>query len=727
MQVTHNNYTFSPATYSVIENGNLILEVGLAEIIISPAPGYSVSAGDFTISPTFSNPNVDYVTFTQSGDNVSCKIYFLPNAEMPSANLTIPLCIIGQANVDLILIGGIYNTIVGDNVSPSSQSNIAYSGSGSPGQTIPLFTESFSADSGYWMSVSPTAQIIEGNQSNYTINQTPVYNASNELISISYDVLYTFPLNDFLEDQIQFVVPKAARIYVPSQNISNWSIPTGIVPELGATRLLSVSGEEGAVYSIVISDGTANTNIASNVVMDSSGSAQYNINFPENTTGANISWSLEISGDLDAGLNPFIYITQSSVVQGIWEPETSTVLQGGFSVQNTGDYIIEPPVGSDTGEVLIQWLISSNNDVPLSIAQNVGNMPWENGEAVVKQVEQASNGSAIIADTSGIEIGMRFSADGSAAAPLDATVTAVLSSSITYSPVSVTIDDPINITFTNSNGFDFNPSQLSAELLDPPTSATVEGVITINRFGDTDTVFKLNLDNLLEVVSLTPVRLSTNTKPDAACCDTPTSYFIDANTLADATKIFEDNAGQILAQGSLNYSDGNGYRLWSGTEFSNTIQNCATNNCGIFGPFILNIEVDGVSDEACCNRTTTAVYLDTNSLDTATTMYLNTDKDPVTFSGSYSNGSVWRVYDAPNKEFTTPSANCPACATSLILCYASKDVKELCCGRGISVQRWVAQGETFANNNGLFMNPGLTTPATLGYYSDNVGCNIIPE
>ena len=723
MQVTHNNYTFSPATYSVIENGNLILEVGLAEIIISPAAGYSVNAGDFSLSPNFSDPNVDNVTFTQSGDNVSCKIYFAPSAEMPSANLTIPLCIIGQANVDLILISGTYNTIVGANVSPSSQSNIPYSGSGSPGQTIPLFTESFSADSGYWMSVSPTAQIIEGNQSNYTINQTPVYNASNELISISYDVLYTFPLNDFLEDQIQFVIPKAAQIYVPSQNISNWSIPTGIIPELGSTRLLIVSGEEGAVYSIVLSDGTTNTPIASNVVMGSSGSAQYNIDFPENTTGANISWSLEISGDLDPGLDPFIYITQSSVVQGIWEPKTSTILQGGFSVQNTGDYILEPPVGSDTGEVSIQWLISSNNDVPLSITQNVGNMPWENGEPVVKQVAQASNGSAIISDTSGIEIGMRFSADGSTTAPLDATVTAVLSSSITYSPASVTIDDPINITFTNSNGFDFNSSQLSAELLDPPTSATVEGTIIVNRFGDTDTVFKLNLDNLLEVVSLTPARLSRNTKPDEACCDTPSTYFIDANTLADATKIFDDNAGQVLAQGSLYYSDGNGYRLWSGTEFSNSIQNCATNNCGVFGPFILNIEQNGTSDEACCNKTTTSVYLDTNSFDTATTMYLNADKDPATLSGSYSDGNIWRLYDAGNSQFTTVSAACPTCATSLILCYASKDINDLCCGKGISVQRWVASGETFANNSGLFMNSDLSTPATLGYYSDNVGCS----
>jgi len=83
-------------------------------------------------------------------------------------------------------------------------------------------------------------------------------------------------------------------------------------------------------------------------------------------------------------------------------------------------------------------------------------------------------------------------------------------------------------------------------------------------------------------------------------------------------------------------------------------------------------------------------------------------------------------YDGQTGLFLTPAINCPGCSQSLFLCYAAKSADDLCCGNATTVQVWVAQGETFLNNSGLYQDASLTTAAPNGFYSDNTCFNIIP-
>ena len=64
---------------------------------------------------------------------------------------------------------------------------------------------------------------------------------------------------------------------------------------------------------------------------------------------------------------------------------------------------------------------------------------------------------------------------------------------------------------------------------------------------------------------------------------------------------------------------------------------------------------------------------------------------------------------------------CPSCYVTLNLCYGST-ADALCCGSATPAVVYVAPGETFASNSGLYSDNTLTTVATSGYYSDDVSC-----
>ena len=131
--------------------------------------------------------------------------------------------------------------------------------------------------------------------------------------------------------------------------------------------------------------------------------------------------------------------------------------------------------------------------------------------------------------------------------------------------------------------------------------------------------------------------------------------------------------------------------------------------------------------EANIVQTTTLVYLNTNSLSTATEMYLNVPGNPpATLSGTYSDGSVYRNYDGVSGVFLTEAVNCSTCSKALFLCYAAKSAQDVCCNTTTTVQVWVALGETFANNSGIYQDSALSIPAPNGFYSDNTCFNITP-
>jgi hypothetical protein len=213
---TINNYTFSDVQFTVPENSFISDTSATAVITISPLTGYTATASDFALEQGFSNQYVQSVTFTQDGDNVLCTVTFVTSAVMPSANVTIPLCVIGSAEVVEITIAGTVSAVVGTNVTgDTTETDTPYSNSGAIGETESLFTRTYNAASGYYWSVTPSINVTQGNQSNYNIVQTPTFDSNNRLTNISYDVNYIYPNNSISGDHISIRVPNAKEIYAP--------------------------------------------------------------------------------------------------------------------------------------------------------------------------------------------------------------------------------------------------------------------------------------------------------------------------------------------------------------------------------------------------------------------------------------------------------------------------------------------------------------------------------
>lgn len=504
-----NNYTFSDVTYTIAE-GDLITTGtgGVAVITISPISGYTLDVADFSLAPGFSNSYVNSVVFSQDGSNVRVTVNLTAGTVMPSSNLSIPLCILGSGEVDLVTIAGKYSSVVGSNVTPTSETNIVYSNSGSVGESELLFSKTYTADSGYYFDIIPTAQILAGNQSNYNIVQTPTYDIGGQLTALQFDVNYIYPNNDTSGNEIKFTA-QAKQIYVPVQEITRWNILNSVIPVLGENRTLYVWGEAGATYSITLSDGTTVQNIATNITIGSNGLDQYLVTFGPNALNNNVTWTFTISGDISGTLPTTITLTQAQQIEGTFLPKASSVFSGGFSVVNNGDYLAIPTEDTSEAIVSIEWLITSTDGNVITISEPpVSQIAWDNQDSITQQVISAAAGTATLTSTTGLVAGMRFNADGSVGAPLDYEIVSVDSpTQITYTPTDLVIveipGETIGIGFTDANGFLFDTSNLvTAFANDERTAVTISGDINVEIFGDEDTSFYLDLEQVLDVLPI---------------------------------------------------------------------------------------------------------------------------------------------------------------------------------------------------------------------------------
>ena len=143
MPTSINNYSFTDIQYTVPENSLVFTVFPTAQLTIVPNSGYTAVATDFSLDPSFSDPAVQGVTFTQSGLNVLVTATFATSFVMPMANYTINLCIIGDATSAKIDISGTVTASVGANVTGgSSEVNTPYTNDGAFGESELLFSRS---------------------------------------------------------------------------------------------------------------------------------------------------------------------------------------------------------------------------------------------------------------------------------------------------------------------------------------------------------------------------------------------------------------------------------------------------------------------------------------------------------------------------------------------------------------------------------------------------------
>lgn len=337
---TINNYTFSPVSFQVEEQSDIIDSIGqnFATITIYPNDGFAVSASDFSANG-YDESYIDSVEFVQSGNNVVCNVFFVAGITMPSANVNLPLCIIGQGVVNEITIAGTFTANIGPNITgDGTELNTPYSNSGAFAETELLFSKTYSAAANYYLDIGSGMQVVEGNANNYTINQVPSY-TNDYLTSITYNVNYTYPSQSISGDRIAIRLISAKEIFIPpTPKITKWCFfPKSVCLKgysnpaaMGETKRFRIFGDEGAVFSLTLTDDNVDTGPntftptvnglpATNITMPSEGYVDALITFPSivgqptySIPGNWVTYTALLTGDISSEINPApqLYFTQ---------------------------------------------------------------------------------------------------------------------------------------------------------------------------------------------------------------------------------------------------------------------------------------------------------------------------------------------------------------------------------------------------------------------------------
>jgi hypothetical protein len=525
MPITLNNYTFSNVVFEIQENTNVSLQHATGVVTISPVDGYSVTASDFSLDPSFSDPNVTSVVFTQSGDNVLCTVTFDTSFVMPSANVDIDLCIIGQGVAVEKSISGFVTATVHQQLDAGSgnETLTPYSNTGVIGSVETLFTRTYTADTGYYFLNQPIVSIITGNQANYNIVQTPTYDANNNVTSYLVTVNYQYPTSDVSGNFIKIDVPKTlvGVIYSPQPRLTGYIFNTSAISNVEEVRTLTVAGEPGTTFSATLNDGTTTTTIINNEDIGSNGRYNHDITFPELTKGSpNVTYTITLStSEIDAieQPNPITIKQLNEVDIEIDVTNPPTPISGWPAVEPKVTYkaLSATPFINDTSKSSGAWLIEINEDIsPFSgtgaftVDKQVELSDFAEAVTIQGIVDGAKTVSTtlVLEDTTGILAGDKFNYvpwdqdHDPLIAPFTYEVVSVDSATnLTITP-GITIPDDTRLIFTRSNGNIINILESDVTLVNSATVNIKFNAAVVN-YGDTNETFNLDLSN---IISYTP-------------------------------------------------------------------------------------------------------------------------------------------------------------------------------------------------------------------------------
>lgn len=520
MPTTLNNYTFSDVTYSIEENADIATALGVsyATITISPVTGFTVTATDFSIDPSFSSSYVDSVVFSQSGDNVICTINFATGITMPPNNLTIPLCIVGEGVIKKITLRGKLIATVGSNVTGDSTENTNYLATGHYGVSELLFSRTYNAASGYYWNSMPVINITAGNVSDYNIITTPTFDVNNRLTNISYDINYIYPNVNASANIINISVPSTQEIYNPLPNITGYLFDRSSLGISGGVRRLTVFGVPGTEFSATLNDGSTTTTIISSEVLDSNGKYEYDITFPALGIGdPNVTYTIELTGDYVSTIeqpNPFTIQQLQNVTIEIGIANEPTPISG-WPIVNPK--VINKALSTSPYENIFDseniWLLEINENITptsgtgtFTINKQVDANDFDNTEVIYGSIDgdQTATTTLVLTDTTGILPGDRFNnvyieTDKLSLAPFKYEVVSVDSGTqLTITP-AITTKDGGNIGFSRSNGNIIEILNSEVSLVDPST-VNIKFNVAVLNCGDTDILFNLDLSNIISYI-----------------------------------------------------------------------------------------------------------------------------------------------------------------------------------------------------------------------------------
>tara|TARA_R110002072_G_scaffold99681_4_gene219247 strand:+ start:928 stop:2955 length:2028 start_codon:yes stop_codon:yes gene_type:complete len=603
MPITINNYSFTPVTYDVPEAHGISEEVGVATLTIIPNEGYTATASSFSLDASFSNQYVSTVTFAQSGLNVICSVTFLPGVIMPSSNVTIPLCIVGEGNINALPISGTFTANVEAGIiGNGTETDTPYSASGLEGTQVSLFTRSYSAPAGMFISYQ-TPQITVGNQSNYTFPTTQTFDALGNLIAISYDFKYLFPGVGVSGDKlfIKGINVYALRLPQPSE-VTGYSTLPVFVNSAGTAFPWNVFGVDGASFSASMTDGVDTVTIATNVIIGTGGVSSQLIDFPTYSGAAYRDWVLTLTGDLQS---PFLQTNPATIRQYALNTTTLTASSANGIVGFTPVLSSLPALQQYATPMV--YPVSWNLSVPAGTIISERTPTLFDVTEVISVFAQATTAQSNVSslDITNLEVlygplqvGDRFNINAPSStfgqAPFAYTVTAINSATnISVSP-NITVAALDTLRFYRTNGTAFSLTNATFTQVDNQ-NITLDFNLETSATGDVSTTLTLDLDN---IITFAPAVSCSATIPSGGVGVTDNSvaldpaggivcFLVDPIGVPDKFEIIHGNAnGTKVATSGMNTTGNSGpFDNTFGTEPTNVVPSVieATNTLQFIG------------------------------------------------------------------------------------------------------------------------------------------------
>jgi len=519
MPTSINNYAFTDIQYTVPENSLVFPVFPTAQLTIVPNSGYTAVATDFSLDPSFSDPAVQGVTFTQSGLNVLVTATFATSFVMPMANYTINLCIIGDANSAKIDISGTVTASVGANVTGgSSEVDTPYANDGAFSESELLFSRSYAAATNYYWNPEqalPSANIVTGNQSNYNIIQTPTYNSSNQLTAIQFDFKYIYPNLSVTGDHINISVPRTAVQYLPLPKIASYEMDLSPISNPATFRRLTLFGTPGTSFGVSMTDGTTGTIIVPTTTMPAGGVFSTNVTFPELVKGnPNVTYTISITGSNVSGMaqsNPFTIRQLNEVLLIFGKVSNVPTPISGFpspSPRTTFNALTNNPNSDALSTGVFRVDVDSNispfnGTGTFAVIKQVELSDFTNTELIIGLPSSAQTATTTLAlvDTTGILVGDEITTQfGGSPGIILSTVASVDSATQLTVSTAMTVINQQPLLFTRANQNAFTIISSNVTLINSLT-VNLKYSIAITRFGESSKTFNLDLSN---IISYTP-------------------------------------------------------------------------------------------------------------------------------------------------------------------------------------------------------------------------------
>ena len=585
-----NNYSFSNAVFNIQEGTVINDQVPNATITISPLPGYTAVATDFSLDPSFSDNAVQSVVFTQDGLNVRCTVTFNIDFVMPSSNYTIPLCVIGETNVNALPISGTFTANINANViGNGAETDTPYSASGLEGTEVSLFTRSYSAPPGMFIGAGTGPQMVVGNQSNYTFETTNTFDSLGNLIAISYDFKYLFPGVGVSGDKIDIkgINVYALRLPQPAE-VTGYSTLPVFTQFSGGNFSWNVFGVEGGSFSASMTDGVDTINIASNATFGTGGVSSQLIDFPTYSGATYRDWVLTLTGDIQS---PLPQANPATIRQYALNTTTLTASSANGIVGFTP--VLSSLPALQQYDTSMTYPVSWNLSVPagtiinkrLPIVYDVTEAISIFAEAASAQSNVSSIDIAYLQESYGtLQVGDRFNINAPLTtfgqAPFPYEVTAINSpTNISVSP-NITVANRDALRFYRTNGTAFNLTNAVFTQVDNQ-NITLDFNLEITATGNVSTTLTLDLDNMIDFA---PAVACNATIPSGGAGVTDNSialdpaggivcFLVDPIGVPDKFEIIHGNAnGTKVATSGMNTTGNSGpFDNTFGTEPTNVV------------------------------------------------------------------------------------------------------------------------------------------------------------